>query len=981
MRLQRLQNSKRFGGASGLATGLLAVVTGLLAVVTGLLAVAIAWAPLPVQSQDTPPAPPGATETRAEADRGTRFPGSLDQPRNLARDRYVDRQRATLEMWRLRTQSRQAVQDAARHPDPEVAERAAWILKQWRSASLPGVAQGPAELLLDRGNPSALASVLEQGAFDAVLVAVEESAGTIEFDQIKQRVVTLLSQRYPFYCDKAFAAGTEADLLNLLDAVAIDRNVATAWRDLKHYLHPAEPKPSNDAKPLPVADSLPAADSLPTAASLWSPAERATCLAQFAMLRGDVDQAIAHARATGDPVVLRIARMLGDRWGEIADDAFENAKTATTPEARIEAYAWALAATARTGDQVRFDLAQSQLSAIQPNEPDALGDLRWRALAMHARVDQAIDVMAARDPAAAAKVACAASRFRRAEQLCGYPLEQIASDLDGWIKDAYVDQANLPAGSIAPSIERLYSLARLLVNIGDTDNALRIYRRLTPRQVIISPYGASLREQTLVELDLINRFDWMLDIAVAPGENAMTQRSQYIIAQALNTESEAFRKVLDRINLIRPATDFRERFRITFQLFRGKQPDGFGDSNDFKSLLELLLHDEQSKRSGGRTLQVEQISLDLDIVDMFIRQGQVELAREGLAALTRARELDALISSAETETEQGDNRAAEELWQQVARQSAQYTPTNALITVDHGLSYAKSIVGSWILAKRAGHHEIADQLESRLRLMLTSPSMNFRKELADHLRQTGQHDLAVETLRELAVSASFGGEDAPDFFRVAVTYVGLIEDLKETHPAALNELQIDSYDAVKWSDLAVLGLLKTARYHDTAFISVPLSVRKTFLQHAIETADESLARHAIEQIESYDPINIDYGERMLPELRKAGLDQLADSAFDRLIDHGLEQLRHFRTDATALNNLAWAAAMNERRLDEALELSERAVLLEPDSVIYRDTLAEVLYLLGRTQEALAIESACLLDEPDEWHLHEQIEKYRKLLQQ
>ncbi|WP_145218321.1 hypothetical protein [Planctomycetes bacterium TBK1r] len=960
MRLQRLRNSKRFSGPSGPAIGLLAL--------------AIAWAPMPTQSQDTTPAPPTATETPSDADRGTRFPESLDQPRNLARDRYVDRQRATLEMWRLRKQSRQAVQDAARHPDPEVAERAAWILKQWRSASLPGVAQGPAELLLDRGSPSALASVMEQGAFDAVLVAVEESAGTIEFDQIKQRVVTLLSQRYPFYCDKAFAAGTEADLLNLLDAVAIDRNVATAWHDLKRYLHPAQPKSTNDIEPLPSADQL------PSAASLWSPAERATCLAQFAMLRGDVEQSIAHARAAGDPVVLRIARMLGDRWQEIADDAFESAASAATPDARIEAYAWALAATARTGDQVRFDRAQSQLLAIQPDEPDAIDDLRWRALAMHARIDEAIDVMAARDPAAAAKIACAASRFRRAEQLCGYPLEQIASDLDGWIKDAYIDQANLPAGSIAPSIERLYSLARLLVNIGDTDNAQRIYRRLTPRQVIISPYGASLREQTLVELDLINRFDWMLDIAVAAGENAMTQRSQYIIAQALNTESEAFRKVLDRIKLIRPAHDFRKRFRITFQLFRGKQPDGFGDSDDFESLLELLLHDEQSKRSGGRTLQVEQISLDLDIVDMFIRQGRVELAREGLAALTRARELDALISSAETESEQGDNRAAEGLWQQVARQSAQYTPTNALITVDHGLSYAKSIVGSWILAKRAGHREIAEQLESRLRLMLTSPSMNFRKELADHLRDTGQHELAVEALRDLAVSASFGGDDAPDFFRVAVTYVGLIDDLKETHPVALDELQIDSYDAVKWSDLAVLGLLKTSRYHDTAFISVPLSVRKTFLQHAIETADETLARHAIDQIESYDPMNIDYGERMLPELRKAGLDQLADSAFDRLMDHGLEQIRRYRTDATTLNNLAWAAAMNERRLDEALELSERAVLLEPDSVIYRDTLAEVLYLLGRTEEALAIESACLLDEPDEWHLHEQIEKYRKLLQ-
>ncbi len=72
--------------------------------------------------------------------------------------------------------------------------------------------------------------------------------------------------------------------------------------------------------------------------------------------------------------------------------------------------------------------------------------------------------------------------------------------------------------------------------------------------------------------------------------------------------------------------------------------------------------------------------------------------------------------------------------------------------------------------------------------------------------------------------------------------------------------------------------------------------------------------------------------------------------------------------------------MNNRRVDEALELSQRAVDLEPDSVIFRDTLAELLHLKGDNAQALAIESACLLDEPDEWHLHEQIKKYRAALE-
>ena len=71
--------------------------------------------------------------------------------------------------------------------------------------------------------------------------------------------------------------------------------------------------------------------------------------------------------------------------------------------------------------------------------------------------------------------------------------------------------------------------------------------------------------------------------------------------------------------------------------------------------------------------------------------------------------------------------------------------------------------------------------------------------------------------------------------------------------------------------------------------------------------------------------------------------------------------------------------MNKRELSEASRLSEQAVYFEPESAIYRDTLAEILFLLGRVDEALQIESGCLLDDPGQWHLHEQIEKYSEAM--
>ena len=895
---------------------------------------------------------PGSNRSSSQSDRS-----------DLAKQRYIDRQRATLQMWRERSRSRQAVQDAARDSDPEVAERAEWILKQWRSGAVPGVGQMPGDVLLDRGNPSALAVVLEQGAFKAVLVAVEESAGTIEFEQIKDRVARLLTERYPFYADKAFHQGTEQDLLKLLDAVAVNRNLAIATRDLSKHL----------------GIQGDAVNRLPTAASTWDQPEQDIYLAQLAMLDGNVQRSLTFADRSGDPVLIRITRMLADQWPKIATDGMQSAQSAPTIEERIESLAWVLAAAYRLNDNELVADVTERLRNWQPGESETVRNLRWRSLAIHGDMENAINILANENRAAAAKVASAASRYSLATELCDADSTSIDSELDQWIKESFRDQSEFPAGEIAPAMDRLYSLARLLVNTGDTRNALRIYRRLTPRQIIVSPYGTSLREQTLRELDLLNRYDWMLDIAVAPGENAVTQRTQIIVAGALGTESQSFRTVLDQLKLVTPKSSFRDRFRTTFELFRGKIPDGFDPEEDFETLYDSLVHQNQGQGLLSGLQGTRTIKLDLEILEMLGKHGQVELVRDGLAVLGRAGNLDAMIASAETDLKQGDSQSSGKRWQQVATTSAEFTPSALHVTLDHGLAYAKSVVGQWILAKRGGHHKIAAELNRQIRLMMTSPSLQFRKDLSDYLRDSGEYELAVEFLSELSLSAAFGGDEAPDFFKTVVTYVGALDELKESDPDAFARLGIDPLETVKWSDLAIFGILKSDIYYDTAFVSVPLSIRKTFLQHAIETRDEPLARRAIKEIESFDPLNIDYGERMLPELRKAGMEPLADQAFDRLIDSGIRHTQRFPFDATSLNNVAWTAAMNGKRLGEALELSERAVMLEPDSVVYRDTLAEVLHLLGRTEEALAIESACLLDEPDEWHLHEQIKKYRDVL--
>ena len=73
------------------------------------------------------------------------------------------------------------------------------------------------------------------------------------------------------------------------------------------------------------------------------------------------------------------------------------------------------------------------------------------------------------------------------------------------------------------------------------------------------------------------------------------------------------------------------------------------------------------------------------------------------------------------------------------------------------------------------------------------------------------------------------------------------------------------------------------------------------------------------------------------------------------------------TSAGSLNALAWYCATADMYLDESLEAATRATALEPDNSGTLDTLAEVLFRLGRKEEAVeTIDRALAIDPGDEY---------------
>lgn len=81
-------------------------------------------------------------------------------------------------------------------------------------------------------------------------------------------------------------------------------------------------------------------------------------------------------------------------------------------------------------------------------------------------------------------------------------------------------------------------------------------------------------------------------------------------------------------------------------------------------------------------------------------------------------------------------------------------------------------------------------------------------------------------------------------------------------------------------------------------------------------------------------------------------------------------------DAGTLNALAWYCATADMYLEESLTAAERAMAIEPENTGIIDTLAEVYFRLGRTEEAISTIEKGLAMEPDDEYLKSQRDRFK-----
>jgi tetratricopeptide (TPR) repeat protein len=137
------------------------------------------------------------------------------------------------------------------------------------------------------------------------------------------------------------------------------------------------------------------------------------------------------------------------------------------------------------------------------------------------------------------------------------------------------------------------------------------------------------------------------------------------------------------------------------------------------------------------------------------------------------------------------------------------------------------------------------------------------------------------------------------------------------------------------------------------YLTLPHVIHKVRAKAALAEGktDEMLAELA--RCEKLLPGDVRLIVELIPKLDKAGQQDAADLLFAQSfgVHHGV--CEEFPQSATYLNNTAWLAARSQRRLDEALELSQKAIALAPNEAAYHDTLAEVHFQRGDRDAAVA----------------------------
>lgn len=172
-----------------------------------------------------------------------------------------------------------------------------------------------------------------------------------------------------------------------------------------------------------------------------------------------------------------------------------------------------------------------------------------------------------------------------------------------------------------------------------------------------------------------------------------------------------------------------------------------------------------------------------------------------------------------------------------------------------------------------------------------------------------------------------------------------------------SEEAIDKGDyktAARYWERSMVGPIKSQQsYVETSgYLLVPHYVQTYRACHLAKEGKFEEAMERAEMCSKFHPGGIDLAIHLVPLLESAGRKNDADRIFKPMFDRLRSVIKSYPDSPQLRNQAAWMAAKCNRELDAALADATHAVKLRPSSAAYIDTLAEVQFVQGNTDEAI-----------------------------
>ena len=142
---------------------------------------------------------------------------------------------------------------------------------------------------------------------------------------------------------------------------------------------------------------------------------------------------------------------------------------------------------------------------------------------------------------------------------------------------------------------------------------------------------------------------------------------------------------------------------------------------------------------------------------------------------------------------------------------------------------------------------------------------------------------------------------------------------------------------------------------------------------AAKKGDKALVDKHVESLKQYTPTGTDTAIEIVTWLKTNGREKDGRELFERVFLTTREQMD--QSDPTSNNDLAWLCARCDERLRDALELARKAVAARPENAAYLDTLAEVNFRLGKSEEAIKLEKKALELRPGDEFMLKQLKRF------